>query len=73
MSCVVTTCGYSLGLGCTVYVLDTANSRVFSEVLIWNGLLGGWDSQIKDWVKDIYKIDLDVCSDSMMVQKSRSV
>ena len=33
--------------------------RVFAEVLIWNGLLGGWDSQIKGWIKDIYKIDID--------------
>lgn len=32
---------------------------VFSEVLIWNGLLGGWDRQIIGWIKDIYKVDLE--------------
>ena len=34
-------------------------SNAFSEVLKWNGLLGGWDSQIKCWIQDIYGIDLD--------------
>lgn len=34
-------------------------SRVFKEVLIWNGLLGGWDSQIKGWIQDIYGVDID--------------
>lgn len=33
MSCVITTGGYSLGLGCTVYILDTANSRVSSQTV----------------------------------------
>lgn len=32
--------------------------RVFSEVLFWEGLLGGWDRRIKGWVRDIYGIDL---------------
>lgn len=34
-------------------------ARVFEEVLIWNGLLGGWDSQIKGWIQDIYGVDID--------------
>lgn len=34
-------------------------SMVFSEVLKWNGLLGGWDDTIKCWILDIYGIDLD--------------
>ena len=34
-------------------------SLVFSKVLEWNGLLGGWDYQIKGWIKGIYGIDLD--------------
>lgn len=34
-------------------------SHVFSEILEWNGLLGGWDFTIKGWIKDIYGIDLD--------------
>lgn len=34
-------------------------SRAFEEVLIWNGLLGGWDSQIKGWIQDIYGVDID--------------
>ena len=32
---------------------------VFGEVLIWNGLLGGWDSQIIGWIKDIFGVDLE--------------
>lgn len=34
-------------------------SRVFSETLEWNGLLGDWDYTIKGWIKNIYGIDLD--------------
>ena len=33
--------------------------RVFKEVLIWNGLLSGWDRQIIGWIKDIYGVDLE--------------
>lgn len=33
--------------------------RVFSEVLIWNGLLSGWDRQIIGWIKDIFGVDLE--------------
>lgn len=33
--------------------------RVFGEVLIWNGLLGGWDRQIIGWIKDIFGVDLE--------------
>lgn len=33
--------------------------QIFGNVLIWNGLLGGWDHQIKGWIKDIYGIDID--------------
>lgn len=32
---------------------------VFSEVLSWEGLLGGWDVQIKGWIRDIYGVDLN--------------
>jgi len=38
-------------------------SHVFSEILEWNGLLGGWDFTIKGWIKDIYGIDLDAISE----------
>ena len=34
-------------------------SDVLHEVMEWNGLLGGWDYTIKDWIKSIYGIDLD--------------
>ena len=40
-------------------------SLVFAETLEWNGLLGGWDYQIKGWIKDIYGIDLDEIAKSM--------
>lgn len=33
--------------------------HVFSEVLSWEGLLVGWDRQIKRWVQDIYGVDLN--------------
>lgn len=33
--------------------------RVFSEVCKWNGLTGGYAEEIKGWIKDIYKVDLD--------------
>lgn len=33
--------------------------HVFSEVLEWEGLLGGWDRQIKGWIHDIYGVDID--------------
>lgn len=35
------------------------SSWVFSEILQWKGLLGGWDTAIKGWILDIYGIDLD--------------
>lgn len=35
-------------------------SEALSEVMAWNGLLGGWAGQIKGWIKDIYGIDLDM-------------
>ncbi|KJR69194.1 MULTISPECIES: hypothetical protein [Bacillus] len=40
-------------------ILKMSKSEVFRDVLAWNGLLGGWDSIIKNWVKSIYGIDLD--------------
>lgn len=38
-------------------------SHVFAETLEWNGLLGGWDYQLKGWIKDIYGIDLDAAAE----------
>lgn len=40
-------------------ILEMTNSEVFRDVLAWNGLLGGWDHIIKDWIKIIYGINLD--------------
>lgn len=37
--------------------------RVFYEVLNWNGLLGGWDFTIAEWVRDIYGVDLHEISE----------
>ena len=34
-------------------------SRVFVGVLFLDGLLCGWDSQIKGWVQDIYGVGID--------------
>lgn len=36
-----------------------SSNEVFEEVLEWNGLLGGYADKIKDWIKDIYNIDLN--------------
>lgn len=33
--------------------------RVFEEVLVWNGLIGGWSGQILGWIEDIYGVDLE--------------
>lgn len=33
-------------------------NEAFYEVCQWDGLLG-YDSTIKNWIKDIYKVDLD--------------
>ncbi len=38
-------------------------SEVFEDVLSWNNLVGGWGNTIKEWVKEIYKIDLDKIED----------
>lgn len=32
--------------------------EAFSEVVNWNGLLGGWDYTIKHWIKSIYGIEI---------------
>ncbi|MED0951317.1 hypothetical protein P4T70_25015 [Bacillus mobilis] len=40
-------------------ILDMNSSEVFACVVQWNGLLGGYDVTIKDWIKDIYGFDLD--------------
>lgn len=32
--------------------------KAFSDVCIWNGLLGAYDLYIKEWVKDIYGVEL---------------
>ena len=33
--------------------------RVFGEVAHWNGLLGGYDRAIIEWIKDIFGVDLE--------------
>lgn len=40
-------------------LIKMSKSEVFSEVLKWNGLLGSWDVGIKEWIKDIYGVNLD--------------
>ncbi|PFQ34717.1 hypothetical protein [Bacillus cereus] len=41
----------------TILYMD--KSEVFACVVQWNGLLGGYDVTIKDWIKGIYGFDLD--------------
>ena len=36
--------------------------KAFREVLEWHGMIGGWDSLIIGWVKDIYGVDLEGAS-----------
>lgn len=40
-------------------IQNMSPSYVFSEILIWEGLLGGWDHQIKNWIKGIYGVDIE--------------
>ncbi|HCL4447220.1 TPA: hypothetical protein N2D16_002825 [Clostridium botulinum] len=35
-------------------------NQVFSEIVRWNGLLGGYEDTIKHWIKEIYGIDLNL-------------
>jgi hypothetical protein len=35
-----------------------SQDEAFSEVCNWNGLLGGYDYNIKGWIKDIYNVQL---------------
>lgn len=35
------------------------SKKAFREVLEWNGMIGGWDSLITGWIKDIYGVDLE--------------
>lgn len=41
------------------YFQSMSPSHVFCKVLQLHGLMLGWDSQIKGWIKDIYGIDVD--------------
>lgn len=36
-----------------------SKNRAFKEVLSWHGFIGRWDADIKQWIKDIYGIDLN--------------
>lgn len=33
--------------------------KVFEKIVVWNGLLGDYDTIIKEWIKDIYRVDLE--------------
>jgi hypothetical protein len=39
-------------------ILRMSPDQVFKRVVEWNGLLGSYDSTIKDWIKNIYKVNL---------------
>lgn len=36
--------------------------KAFKDVLEWYGMIGGWDSLIVGWIKDIYGVDLEETS-----------
>lgn len=36
--------------------------NAFRDVLEWHGMIGGWDSLIIGWIKDIYGVDLEDAS-----------
>lgn len=38
---------------------EMSKNQAFKEVLNWNGLLGGYDTTIKNWILNIYGLDLD--------------
>lgn len=37
---------------------DWTNDEVFEAVVGWNGLLGSYHQTIKNWVEEIYKVEL---------------
>lgn len=41
---------------------DMTPKKAFREVLEWHGMIGGWDSLIVGWVKDIYRVNLEETS-----------
>ena len=43
-------------------IADMTPNEVFQHVTRWNGLLGGYDYTIKEWVKSIYGVDLNEIS-----------
>lgn len=45
-------------------ILRWPPKKVFSGVMKWNGFLGGWDTRIKGWIRDIYGVDLDNLEDT---------
>ena len=45
------------------YFQSLSPSHVFLWVLELQGLIIGWDQQIKGWIKGIYDIDLDAISE----------
>lgn len=40
-------------------ILNMSKGEVFKHVVNWNGLLGSYDDTIKNWILDIYNVDLD--------------
>ena len=44
-------------------ILRMSPSQVFAHVVAWNGLLGGYDNTIKDWIHSVYGVDLDEVSE----------
>lgn len=53
-------------------IFDLSPSEMLSEVVRWNGLLGGYEDTITRWVKDIYGVDLNEISKQKENQKKLS-
>jgi hypothetical protein len=35
-----------------------SKDQIFNDICMWNGFIG-WDYEIKKWIKDIYKVNLE--------------
>ena len=55
------------------YFQSLSPSHVFLWVLEQHGLIIGWDHQIKDWIKDIYGIDLDEIAEQSIKSDGNSI
>lgn len=40
-------------------ILNMSKNEIFKHVVNWDGLMGNYDVTIKNWILDVYGVDLD--------------